>query len=72
MDINLKINLFDNRILRLQKNEFRKVQDNKYCIIYGMNSPDFKIYGKNDRFSSEIYGASKAGVINKIFFSSFC
>ncbi len=31
--------------------------------IYGVNSPDFKIYSKNDRFSSEIYGATKAGVI---------
>jgi len=31
--------------------------------IYGLLSPDFRIYGKNDRFSSEIYGASKAAII---------
>lgn len=31
--------------------------------IYGVNSPDFRIYSKGDRFSSEIYGATKAGVI---------
>ena len=31
--------------------------------IYGVNSPDFKIYSKGDRFSSDIYGATKAGVI---------
>ncbi len=31
--------------------------------IYGLLSPDFRIYGKNDRFNSEIYGATKASVI---------
>lgn len=32
--------------------------------IYGVVSPDFLIYSKNDRKSSEIYGATKAGVIH--------
>ena len=32
--------------------------------IYGNISPDFRIYGKNDNFNSEIYGATKAGVSN--------
>jgi NAD(P)-dependent dehydrogenase (short-subunit alcohol dehydrogenase family) len=31
--------------------------------IYAFLSPDFSIYSKNDRFSSEVYGASKAGLI---------
>ena len=31
--------------------------------IYGKISPDFRIYGDNDRKNSEIYGATKAGVI---------
>tara|TARA_Y100000389_G_scaffold199811_1_gene238935 strand:- start:164 stop:931 length:768 start_codon:yes stop_codon:yes gene_type:complete len=31
--------------------------------IYGTLSPDFNIYSKGDRFSSEIYGASKSSVI---------
>ena len=31
--------------------------------IYGFLSPDFNIYPKGDRFSSEIYGASKGSVI---------
>ena len=31
--------------------------------IYGLISPEFKIYEKGDRFSSEIYGATKAGLI---------
>ena len=38
------------------------------CIIniasmYGVISPDFRIYSENDRKNSEIYGATKAGVI---------
>ena len=31
--------------------------------IYGMLSPDFRIYGKKDNFNSEIYGATKASII---------
>lgn len=32
--------------------------------IYGMTTPDFKIYGNSGRNSSEIYGATKAGIIH--------
>jgi len=32
--------------------------------IYGIATPDFKIYGNSGRNSSEIYGATKAGVIH--------
>ena len=40
----------------------------KGCVLnigslYGTISPDFRIYGENDRKSSEVYGASKAAVI---------
>ncbi len=31
--------------------------------IYGIVSPDFRIYGKKDNINSEIYGASKAALI---------
>ena len=31
--------------------------------LYGIVSPDFKIYADNDRKNSEIYGATKAGII---------
>jgi NAD(P)-dependent dehydrogenase (short-subunit alcohol dehydrogenase family) len=31
--------------------------------IYGFLSPDFRIYSKGERFSAEIYGATKASVI---------
>ena len=33
------------------------------CSIYGILSPDFRIYGKKDRKNSEVYGATKAGLI---------
>lgn len=32
--------------------------------IYGITTPDFRIYGDSGRNSSEIYGATKAGVIH--------
>lgn len=31
--------------------------------IYGVVSPNFSIYGPKDNFNSEIYGATKAGII---------
>ena len=31
--------------------------------MYGVISPDFRIYSENDRKNSEVYGATKAGVI---------
>ncbi len=31
--------------------------------LYGIVSPDFRIYEENDRKNSEIYGATKAGII---------
>lgn len=44
--------------------------ENQYCrsivnisSIYGVVSPDFKIYDIGDRKNSEVYGASKAGLI---------
>tara|TARA_B100001057_G_C22777424_1_gene922214 strand:- start:563 stop:1339 length:777 start_codon:yes stop_codon:yes gene_type:complete len=41
----------------------------KYCniinigSIYGVISPDFRVYGKNGNYNSEIYGATKASII---------
>ncbi len=32
--------------------------------IYGVTTPDFRIYGDSGRNSSEIYGATKAGIIH--------
>tara|TARA_Y100000590_G_scaffold423475_1_gene529399 strand:- start:1135 stop:1917 length:783 start_codon:yes stop_codon:yes gene_type:complete len=46
--------------------KFSDIKKNKSIInissIYSLLSPDPKIYSKNDRKSSEIYGATKAGV----------
>jgi len=52
--------------------EFVKICNNKKKLdcniinissIYGLLSPDFRIYGNSKRNSPEIYGASKAGII---------
>ena len=49
--------------------KFHKLKKLKKCniinigSIYGMLSPDFRIYGKKDRYNSEIYGATKASII---------
>jgi len=50
------------------KNFYKKSKKSKtksiinVSSIYSVISPDPRIYGKNDRKSSEIYGATKAGV----------
>ena len=49
--------------------KFHKKYNSKRCSIinigsiYGVVSPDLSIYESKDRISSEIYGASKAGLI---------
>ena len=46
--------------------KLRKLKSTKIInigSIYGVRSPDFKIYSKGDRFNSDIYGATKAGLI---------
>jgi NAD(P)-dependent dehydrogenase (short-subunit alcohol dehydrogenase family) len=47
--------------LQVSENNWRSIVN--LGSIYGHLSPDFKIYGKSDRKNSEIYGASKAGLI---------
>ncbi len=65
MDINLKGTFFCIQ-------EFVKLLDEKkitggsivnIASMYGMISPDFRIYTDCDRKNSEVYGATKAGVI---------
>ena len=50
--------------------QFAKLHNKKFSAniiniasIYGLISPDFRIYSKGDRINSEIYGATKAGII---------
>ena len=71
MDVNLKgtfnciqqyVNVFDNR-----KQKSGSIIN--IASVYGIVSPDFRIYSTNDRKNSEVYGATKAGIIqmNKYF-----
>ncbi len=69
MDLVYKVNLKGtiNMIVELT-NLIRNKSKTKIDIInissiYGLKAPNFKIYKKGDRFNSEIYGATKSGII---------
>lgn len=64
MDVNLKgtFNCIRSFIIH-SKSESRERSIVNIGSIYGVVSPDFRIYGARDRRSSEMYGATKAGVI---------
>ena len=40
--------------------------------VYGVVTPNFKIYSKKDRKSSEVYGATKAGIIQLTKYPPTC
>jgi len=50
-------------IISNQKNKKSFLNIVNISSIYGVIVPDFSIYKKGDRFNSEIYGATKAGII---------
>lgn len=65
MDVNLKGTFF---CIQSYVNLFDKYKQTEGCILniasfYGVISPDFRIYTEGDRKNSEIYGMTKAGVI---------
>ena len=65
ISVNLKSNII---LTQLLFNRFFK-KNKKGCIvnigsIYGVVSSDMRIYNENDRRAPEIYGATKAAVIN--------
>ena len=64
MDVNLKGTFF---CVRSFSRQDTKLVDSPSIVniasVYGVISPDFRIYSEGDRRNSEIYGASKAGVI---------
>ena len=63
-NVNIKSNILLTQFI--YKNFFKHQKFGKIInisSIFGMYSPDFKNYKTNDRKSSEIYGATKAGVI---------
>ena len=64
MDVNIKSNILMTQFVfnkYFKKNKQGKIIN--ISSIFGFSSPDFKNYGLNDRKSSEIYGASKAAII---------
>ena len=65
MNVNLKGNIL---MTQLVYNKYFKVKKNGTIInigsIYGIVSGDMNIYNEGDRRTSEIYGATKAAVIN--------
>jgi NAD(P)-dependent dehydrogenase (short-subunit alcohol dehydrogenase family) len=65
IDTNIKglLNVINSYTNIHKKNGLRKCNIINFGSVYGYLSPDFRIYGNKDRFSSEIYGASKAAVI---------
>lgn len=57
------INIIKNYSILFKKNKMKHGKIINIASIYGFLSPDFRIYSKGDRYSSEIYGASKSSVI---------
>ena len=65
MDVNLKgsFNCIKNYVNLFDKYRMNKGSIINIASIYGLISPDFRIYDNFDRKNSEIYGATKAGII---------
>ena len=64
MDVNMKGTILTNQIfINFAKNKKTKGVIVNVASHYGIISPDPRIYKKNDRKNSEVYGATKAGVI---------
>ncbi len=73
LNVNIKANIFLSQFIF--KSFFKKQGYGKIInisSIFGMYSPDFNNYKKGDRKSSEIYGATKAGIIQLTkYFSNY-
>lgn len=64
MDVNLKGTFNCTRAFIIHsESEFDDRSIVNIGSLYGVVSPDFRIYSEGDRRSSEMYGATKAGVI---------
>ncbi len=65
VDVNIKgvMNMINVYSEIHKKKKLKKCNIINISSIYGLLSPDFRVYGKKDRFNSEIYGATKASVI---------
>ena len=74
LDSNLTgpINIIKEYYKLRKKNLSKKCNIINIASVYGVVSPDFKIYDSKDRINSEIYGASKAGLIQLTkYFAAF-
>jgi len=65
MDVNLKGTFFciQNYVNLFDENKFENGAIINIASVYGIVSPDFRIYTDCERKNSEIYGATKAGII---------
>lgn len=62
--VNLRGTILCSQIFSSDMAKRKKGRIINFGSIYGVTTPDFKIYGKSGRNSSEIYGATKAGIIH--------
>ncbi len=64
MATNLKGTILMSKAVMEKMKTRRKGTIINFGSIYGITTPDFRIYGNSGRNSSEIYGATKAGIIH--------
>tara|TARA_B100000579_G_scaffold437862_1_gene469530 strand:+ start:1842 stop:2600 length:759 start_codon:yes stop_codon:yes gene_type:complete len=65
INCNLKgtINIVKNYFVLHKKKKLKHCKIINIGSIYGLVSPDLRVYSKGDNINSEIYGATKAGII---------
>ncbi|HEY4511329.1 MAG TPA: SDR family oxidoreductase [Candidatus Paceibacterota bacterium] len=64
IDINLKGTILSSQVFSEGMAKRKSGRIVNFGSIYGITTPDFRIYGDSGRNSSEIYGATKAGIIH--------
>lgn len=62
--VNLKGTILCSKVFSADMIKKKKGRIINFGSIYGITTPDFSIYGDSGRNSSEIYGATKAGIIH--------
>jgi NAD(P)-dependent dehydrogenase (short-subunit alcohol dehydrogenase family) len=65
LDVNVKglINVIKSYFIIHKKKKLKSCKIINISSIYGLVAPDTRVYSKNDNINSEVYGASKAAVI---------
>jgi len=65
INVNIKgtLNIINSYVKIHKSRKLKKCNIINIGSIYGSMSPDFRIYGKNGNYNSEIYGATKASII---------